>query len=331
MQAYLCSGVLAPDSGDRDDAGASRAPWFGRRSRFGADHRSDAGGRVSDEGILFIVGTPIGNLDDLTARAVETLGAVDACYAEDTRRTGRLLSRLGISVPLRSLHEHNERQRVSEILARLADGERLAIASDAGTPTLSDPGRKVVAEAWAAGHRVVPIPGPSAVPAALSGAGLPADRFWFAGFPPRRGGERRGWLERVRRMPDTIVVFEAPGRLAALLADLARIGLDERPAAVCRELTKLHETIRRGTIAELATVYEGETVKGEVTLVVAGAGEDAPDRDRDADPERVRATVAELAQQGLSRREIAARLEERFDVTRNEAYQWSLEVGRADG
>lgn len=281
------------------------------------------------EGTLFIVGTPIGNLDDLTARAVETLGTVDACYAEDTRRTGRLLSRLGISVPLRSLHEHNERRRAEEILARLAAGEKLAIASDAGTPTLSDPGRKVVAEAWAAGHRVVPIPGASAVPAALSAAGLPADRFWFAGFPPRKGGDRRAWLGRVRRMPDTIVAFEAPGRLAGLLADLAAIGLGERTAAVCRELTKLHETIRRGTIAELATVYEGETVKGEVTLVVSGAGEDASGPDEDADPERVRAVVAQLADEGLSRRAIAARLEERFDLTRNEAYEWSLEGGRS--
>lgn len=283
------------------------------------------------EGSLFIVGTPIGNLDDLTARAAGTLGGVDVCYAEDTRRTGRLLSRLGVSVPLRSLHEHNERQRVSEILERLAAGERIAIASDAGTPTLSDPGRRVVEEALAAGHRIVPIPGPSAVPAALSVAGLPADRFWFAGFAPRKGSERTGWLERVRRMPDTVVIFEAPGRLAALLDELAALGLGERTAVVCRELTKLHETIRRGTIAALATVYDGETVKGEVTLVVSGSGEDTSGSDEDTDPERVRAAVAELANEGLTRRAIAARLRERFDLTRNEAYEWSLEGGPPDG
>lgn len=282
------------------------------------------------EGSLFIVGTPIGNLDDLTARAIETLAGVDVCYAEDTRRTGRLLSRLDISVPLRSLHEHNERQRVPEVLERLAAGERVALASDAGTPTLSDPGRRVVEDALAAGHRVVPIPGPSSVPVALSVAGLPADRFWFAGFPPRKGSERAGWLERVRRMPDTVVVFEAPGRLAALLAELAALGLGERTAVVCRELTKLHETIRRGTIAALATVYDGETVKGEVTLIVSGAGENAAGSDEDADPERLRVAVAELAGEGLTRRAIAARLRERFDLTRNEAYEWSLEGGRSD-
>jgi len=310
--------------------GASRPPGVREAPSFAGRPSTDPRGGGVSEGILFIVGTPIGNLDDLTARAEETLKAVDACYAEDTRRTGRLLARLGISVPLRSLHEHNEQKRVGELLGRLAAGERIAIASDAGTPTLSDPGRRVIAEAWLAGHRVVPIPGPSAVPAALSASGLPADRFWFAGFPPRKGRAREVWLARVAAMPDTIVVFEAPGRLAALLAELSARGLGERAGVVCRELTKLHESIRRGTIAGLATVYDGETVKGEVTLVIAGGGGTAAGPDEGPDPERLRAAVAELAKEGLSRRAIAARLKERFDLTRNEAYEWSLEGGRSD-
>lgn len=279
-------------------------------------------------GTLYIVGTPIGNLDDLTPRAVETLKSVDACYAEDTRRTGRLLMRIGGRVPLRSLHEHNERRRVEEVLARLGAGENVAIASDAGTPTLSDPGRRVVAEAARGGHRVVPIPGPSAVPTALSVSGFPADRFWFAGFPPRRGRARREWLDRVAGMEDTVVAFDAPRRLSSLLEELETLGLGERAAVVCRELTKLHESIRRGTIRELATVYDGETVKGEVTLVIAGAA--SSETDRGPDEDRVRRAVEEWVDQGLSRRAIAARLEERFDLTRNEAYEWSLVDGPGD-
>lgn len=278
-------------------------------------------------GTLFVVGTPIGNLGDLSSRAVEVLEAVDVVYAEDTRRTGRLLRQLGSSAPLRSLHEHNERRRENEVLDRLAGGGSVALVSDAGTPTVSDPGRRVIAAALARGLRVTPVPGPSAVPAALSVAGLPADRFWFAGFPPRRGRDREAWMARVEACEDTVVAFEAPGRLAGLLADLADRGIGTRAGVVCRELTKLHETVHRGAIGELATVYDGETVKGEVTLVIAGAG-----RGTDAEPDEaaVRAAIEEWTGHGLTRKEIAARLEERFELTRNEAYEWSLAGGRSD-
>lgn len=275
-------------------------------------------------GTLYVIGTPIGNLEDISARARRVLAEATVCYAEDTRRTGRLLARIEAQTPLRSLHEHNERARVEEIVGRLERGEAVALVSDAGTPIVSDPGARLVQAVLAAALPVSPIPGPSAVAAALSAAGLPADRYWFAGFPPRRGDERTAWLERAAASPDTVVAFEAPGRVADLLADLAAADLAQRRAVVCRELTKLHETIRPGTIAELATVYATETVKGEVTLVMEGApdGADAPDE----------ATVLEaaraLAREGASGREIADRLRERFGLARNEAYRVSLEIER---
>ena len=221
-------------------------------------------------GTMFVVGTPIGNLGDLTRRAAEVLRSVDVCYAEDTRRTRGLLSHLAAETPLRSLHEHNERARVEEVLGRLESGETIALVSDAGTPTVSDPGRRVLAAVLEAGHRVSPVPGASAVSAAISVSGLPGDRFTFAGFPPRRRSARESWVEAVRTTRDTTVAFEAPGRLQALLEELAASGLADRRAVVCRELTKLHEEVAAGTIAELATVYGTRTVKGEVTMVIAG-------------------------------------------------------------
>jgi 16S rRNA (cytidine1402-2'-O)-methyltransferase len=285
--------------------------------------------RTVSRGELFVVGTPIGNLADLGPRARETLEAATVCFAEDTRRTGRLLAHFGLDTPLRSLHAHNEASRIGEVLERLEAGESVALVSDSGTPTVSDPGRRLVAAVLATDAKVTPVPGPSAVPAALSVSGLPADRFLFAGFPPRKSAAREAWLESVASSPVTVVAFEAPGRLTATLRDLSAAGAGGRDAVVCRELTKLHEEVRRAAIDDLATVYEGRAVKGEVTIVLAGA--DAAGDGEDVDSAAVAAEIERMVNAGESRREIADRLKERFGLTRNEAYRLSLTAGGTDG
>ncbi len=280
-------------------------------------------------GTLYVVGTPIGNLDDMPRRAVRILRSVDVCYAEDTRRTGKLLARVEANVPLRSLHMHNERARVEELIAALAAGRTAALVSDAGTPTVSDPGCRAVAAAREAGHEVLAVPGPSAVLAALSVSGFPADRFLFLGFVPRRRGERSAWIDDLRACVDTAVAFEAPGRLVALLGELTEAGLGERAAVVCRELTKMHEETTAGSVRELASGFATREVRGEVTIVfgegAAGntAGNEVPDL----------AVLMEEARHwsrdGLRRREIAGRLAAEFGLSRNEAYRVSLQVQEA--
>ncbi|WP_419941813.1 16S rRNA (cytidine(1402)-2'-O)-methyltransferase [Candidatus Palauibacter sp.] len=273
-------------------------------------------------GTLYVVGTPIGNLDDMPGRAAHILRAADVCYAEDTRRTGTLLARLEADVPLRSLHRHNERSRVDELLAHLEAGRSVALVSDAGTPTVSDPGRRALAAVRAAGYDVCPIPGPSAILAALSISGLPADRFLFLGFAPRRGRARAAWIDDLRACPDTAVVFEAPGRVGALLEELSHAGLSERHAVVCREMTKLHEEIIAGSVAELAADWASRTARGEVTLVFAGApaGNEGPDL------AVIMEQARHLSRAGLRRREIADRLAAECGLSRNEAYRVSLRV-----
>jgi 16S rRNA (cytidine1402-2'-O)-methyltransferase len=226
-------------------------------------------------GRLLVVATPIGNLEDLTPRARRALEAADLVACEDTRRTGRLLAHLGLDKPLRSLHEHNERQRLPSLLARLSAGETLALVSDAGTPLVSDPGFVLVREAIAHGFHVEAIPGPSAVLAALVASGLPPLPFTFGGFPPPKGGKRRGFFERFRELGHTLVLFESPHRIAASLADALEV-LGDRPAALCRELTKLHEETLRGTLSELVDAVAARgTLKGEISLVVAASTERA--------------------------------------------------------
>lgn len=273
---------------------------------------------------LYVVATPIGNLDDLTRRAAEALRAADVVYAEDTRRTGRLLAALDLDVPLRSLHAHNEAARTKEVLDRVRSGERCVLVSDAGTPAVSDPGRRLVSSVLAAGGNVVPVPGPSAVVAALSVAGLPADRFVFEGFPPRSGAEREAWMARVAGAAATIVVFESPWRVVRLLADLEATGLGERTAVLCRELTKLHEEVRRATVRELRATLAGRELRGEVTLVIEGTDE----RGRGPSAETVRGAARRLAAGGLSTRDIAERLQRELGLPRNEAYAASLRAGR---
>ena len=271
-------------------------------------------------GALYVVSTPIGNLEDLTARAASVLRDVSVCYAEDTRRTGRLLVHLGCDVPLRSLHAHNEAERVEELLGRLEAGEDCALATDAGTPTVSDPGRRVVEAVHRRDYAVVPIPGPSAVTAALAASGLPADRFVFLGFPPRRGRAREEWMERLSRSPITVVVFESPRRLERLLVNLNEAGLSERECVLCRELTKLHEEVQRDSIRRLMDRWVGETVRGEVTLVIAGNETETTERDEEA----VERAVREMARKGSSTRDIVDRLYEEFGIPRNEAYEIGL-------
>jgi 16S rRNA (cytidine1402-2'-O)-methyltransferase len=225
-------------------------------------------------GKLYVVGTPIGNLGDITLRALDTLRTVRLIAAEDTRRTGNLLRHYAISARLVSFHEHNGAARLPRLLAALAEGD-VALVTDAGTPLVSDPGQELVAAAAAAGFEVVAVPGPSSVVAALSVAGFRAAPFHFLGFLPRRGAERRRVLQQAAGWPGTLVLFEAPHRLRAALADIHDV-CGERGVAVCCELTKLHEQVFRGTLAQAAQHFAGVEPRGEFTLVVAGAAEPVP-------------------------------------------------------
>ena len=224
-------------------------------------------------GTLLVVATPIGNLADLSPRAREALARATVIAAEDTRHTRALLQATGITTPLLSLHAHNEPQRVPELLERLAAGEDVALVSDAGTPLISDPGFELVRRAAQAGFAVHAVPGPSAITAALAVAGLPVQRFCFEGFLPARAAERRAALASLAHEPRTLVFFEAPHRIQAMLADLAAELGAARDALVARELTKAHETLYRGTLGELAARAQREEnfARGELTLVVRGA------------------------------------------------------------
>lgn len=229
--------------------------------------------RVSDTpgagGRLLVVATPIGNLDDLSPRAREALATVSAVYCEDTRRTGNLFARHGLTTPRLSCHEHNERRRVEEVLERLGRGETVALVSDAGTPVVSDPGERIVAAAAAAGHRVEAIPGASAVMAILSVAGFPAVPFTFLGFPPSRRGERSRWYAAHAPLEGTLVLFESPYRVVESLREMSAAWGDPR-VVLGRELTKLHEEVLRGSASEVATVLAARPgVKGEIVVAVA--------------------------------------------------------------
>jgi 16S rRNA (cytidine1402-2'-O)-methyltransferase len=286
-------------------------------------------------GTLYVVATPIGNLDDITLRALEVLRSVPLVAAEDTRLTRRLWARHGLATRLVSYHARSAREREAELLARLARGEDLALVTDAGTPLVSDPGEGVVAAWAAAGGRVVPVPGASAVLAALVASGIPAPRWSFEGFLPRRGRERRERLARIAGDERTSVLFEAPGRTAATLRDLASACGPERSAAVCRELTKLHEEIRRGGLGVLAEEAEAEPPRGEVTIVVAGSpapaaaslagggrltASEAP-RAPAAAVAAARVRVQELVDAGLTRSAAARRVADETGLPRRELFR----------
>jgi 16S rRNA (cytidine1402-2'-O)-methyltransferase len=259
-------------------------------------------------GTLYVVATPIGNLGDLSTRAREVLAGVTQIAAEDTRHSRQLLQACGIATPLTSLHEHNEARKSEELVARLRSGESIALISDAGTPLISDPGFDLVVAARARGVPVIVVPGPSAAIAALSVAGLPTDRFAFEGFLPAKTAARRAQLESLSREERTLVFYEAPHRLLEVLRDLRAVFGGERPAAVCRELTKRFETTYTGTLDELLQRAEDDTdmARGEIVLVVGGASREAvPAASVDAD-RLLRALAEELSPSQAAK--IAAKL-----------------------
>lgn len=279
---------------------------------------------------LYIVATPIGNLADLTARARKTLAAADHILAEDTRRARTLLSHIGVATRPVSLHAHNEAERVPRALRWLADGASVALVSDAGTPLLSDPGGRLVNAAIEDGHEIVPVPGPSAILAALVASGLPCVPFTFMGFPPRKAGKRARALERIIDATETTVLFESPSRLAGLLEDLAsraETAAPGRRVAVCRELTKVHEEIFRGTPAEAARHFREHPARGEVTVVVEGGSGGTAS----ADAATIDALAGEALDAGLAPTAAAKEVARRSGVTRGAAYEAVMRVkgGRA--
>jgi 16S rRNA (cytidine1402-2'-O)-methyltransferase len=279
---------------------------------------------AASTGRLYLVGTPIGNLGDMTDRARETLASVDVVAAEDTRRTGRLLARFGIGARMLSLFEGNERARTPEVLELLRGGESVAVVSDAGMPGLSDPGFRLVRACVDEGIDVRVVPGPSAAVTALVVSGLPTDRFSFEGFLPRRVGERRSRLEALSTDPRTVVLFESPRRLARTLVEVQGI-LGDRRVAVVRELTKLHEEVLRGQASEVRELLEGRDVKGEIVLVIEGATEE-PAKDADLAVKEARALVSA----GLKPRAAAAEVARRRGVSANRVYAALVERQRAD-
>jgi 16S rRNA (cytidine1402-2'-O)-methyltransferase len=280
-------------------------------------------------GRLDVVATPIGNLSDLSARAREVLSSATLIAAEDTRRTGQLLQAIGVSARLISLHDYNEQRRVERLVQQLQSGEVIALVSDAGTPLLSDPGFALVRAAAAAGIEVRAIPGPSALTAALSIAGIATDRFVFEGFLPPRQTERRAALERLRVEPRTLVLFEAPHRIAATLADLAKLFGDERQAVVARELTKLHESIYRGTLSELRELASSnvDMARGGITLIVEGAAKEAAAQG----DSQLLARALQLLLQELPPARAAAIASQLAGSKRRDAYELALKMRRDSG
>lgn len=280
------------------------------------------GFRGSKTGSIVLVATPIGNLGDLSPRAVDTLAAARVIYCEDTRHSRKLLTHAGITGPtLRSLHEHNEDDRVDQVLREVAAGSTVAVISDAGMPGISDPGSRLVAAAAAFGATVSVVPGPSSVITALVVSGLPTDRFCFEGFLPRSGGDRRRRLDQLAGEERTTVLFEAPGRVAGTLDDLVQSCGGNRRVAVARELTKLHEEIWRGSLDEARTWAGAATVRGEVVLVLEGATPVAPPVVEDA--ELLSAIAAQLAAGERTRGAVDA-VAARFGIPRRRVYDLAL-------
>ncbi len=275
-------------------------------------------------GKLFVVATPIGNLEDLSIRAKRVLQEVDLIAAEDTRHSSRLLNHYGIRTPMLSMHEHNENERIDGLIQRIQSGQQIALVTDAGTPLVSDPGYRLVRATIEAGFAVLPVPGPSALLAALCVSGLATDRFAFEGFLPVRTAARKAKLEAVRDEPRTLIFYEAPRRLPDMLKDMADVMGPARQATVARELTKLHEQVYRGTLAELAdrVIMDEEMRMGEVVVCVAGAPMSSSNQMQQSEEDRfLRCLLKELPlKQAVS---IAAEL---IGGRRNELYQRALEI-----
>jgi len=273
----------------------------------------------SKAGTLYVVSTPIGNMGDFSFRAVETLRSVSAVLAEDTRHTRHLLDRYEIETPLVAYHEHNEAKTTPRLVERLLGGESLALVSDAGTPLLSDPGGRLVRAAIDAGVRVSPVPGASALLAALVASGLDTERFTFFGFLARKGPERRAAIDELVALRHAAVLYEAPARVGATLTELAEAGAGARGAVVARELTKQYEELRRGTVAQLVAYYQHTPPRGEVVIVIAGQVPTGASEDE------LRARAMALRAEGRSARDIAAALSAELGAPRNLAYRLAHE------
>jgi 16S rRNA (cytidine1402-2'-O)-methyltransferase len=276
-------------------------------------------------GTLYIVATPIGNLADITQRALQVLREVDLIACEDTRHTRKLLNHFGIDTRAISYHERNERERAEQLCALLNEGKNVALVSDAGTPLISDPGFRLVNLAIEKGIPVVPVPGPSALVTALSASGLPSDQFYFAGFLPARANARRARLEELRNVPATLIFYEAPHRIAATLRDALEV-LGDREAAIARELTKLHEEFARGKLSQLAEAFaKAENARGEIVLIINGALSDRPvDQTRENVPSRLAERVRELESEGADVKLALKTAARELGLKRDEAYRLML-------
>lgn len=289
-----------------------------------ADPPIHAAGPRRPEPGLHLVATPIGAARDITLRALDILAGADVLAAEDTRTLRHLMEIHGIPLggrPLVPYHDHNGEIARPRLLAALAEGKSVAYASEAGTPLVADPGMKLARAVMDAGHRVLAAPGASAVLAALSVAGLPTDRFLFAGFPPAAGGARASWLKELAGIPATLVIYDSPKRVSRLLGEMVECLGGEREAAVCRELTKRFEEVTRGTLAELAGRFAGQDLRGEIVVVVDRPGEPVVDA---ADVEQ--AIRAALAVPGARVKEVAVEIATRFGMPRRDAYQLALQL-----
>lgn len=270
---------------------------------------------------LYIVATPIGNLDDMTFRAVKVLSGVDVVAAEDTRNTARLLSHFSIKNKLVSLHEHNEAARMGRIVEDLLSGTSMALVSDAGTPTVSDPGFLLVRAAVEAGVRVVPVPGASAAVTAMSAAGLPTDSFTFCGFPPKKSGKRTSWFQALADSPRPLIFYVSPHKIVPVLEEMEAV-FGDRPGVLCRELTKMHEEILRRPLSEIRhALAERERVRGEITLIVAGV-DGTPPAEVCGTPQDLEAAIQKALSEGTKKpAKIAKELALRFGVDRKQVYE----------
>jgi 16S rRNA (cytidine1402-2'-O)-methyltransferase len=275
-------------------------------------------------GILYIVGTPIGNLEDMTFRAIRILQIVDAIAAEDTRHTGKLLHHFQIKTPQISYHQHNIQSRIPQLIERLQRGENLALVTDAGMPCISDPGYELVKACAEASIQVIPIPGPTAAITALAASGLPSDRFCFEGFLPAKGKIRREHLAALQQESRTLIFYEAPHRLRQTLQDFAETVGTERVIVISRELTKLHETFWRGTVAEAICYFQQEDPRGEYTLILAGA-----ERLSTIEPTETEiiAALQTLLGKGISRSQASKEIAQLLNLSRREVYQLTLTLG----
>ena len=273
-------------------------------------------------GQLFIVPTPIGNLDDITLRALRVLKEVDLIAAEDTRHTQHLLNHYGIKTMLTSYHEHNEREKAYMLVERIKSGAKVALVSDAGTPAIADPGYRLVVAAIAAGIQIVPLPGAAALPTVLSASGLPTDRFLFEGFLPPKKSERKARLQALREQSATLVFYEAPHRLLETLNDMQQL-LGDRELVVAREVSKVHEEFLRGTVSDVINQLADRVVKGEITLVVHGSTGDAG-----VSEELLRTEIRRLKDEGMRVKEIAEVLGEQFRYSKKAIYRLALDLDK---